>query len=255
DDAVIVLELVGELQCPARLAFRLFGERDSRRLVRDGGELPGDVARGGAANGRRPGVVDDEAPLFGALGVAALCARGRLRKPAACDHIEVNSGRADDQHASRRHRKGGGALHRLAPPQPPQDHPRAAPAQRRGRFPGGRGVRGGGPTKARVGNLAAITPPCKSNAGAMRSTRPPPAAKNVATTNTATKARTAKGSRSASRGIGVPALSVLAARRARSIWARHSATEKESSVGAAISSAIAVAGRCGRPELRSSHRK
>ncbi len=42
---------------------------------------------------------------------------------------------------------------------------------------------------------------------------------------TATKARTANGSRSASRGIGVPALSVLAARRARSIWARHSATE------------------------------
>src|SRR6266446_5347543 len=77
--------------------------------------------------------------------------------------------------------------------------------------------------------------------------RSPPAAKNVATTSTTTKARTAKGSRSASRGIGVPALSVLAARRARSIWARHNATEYESSVGAAISSAIAVAGRCGGP--------
>src|SRR5215831_17664033 len=49
DDAVIVLELVGELQRSARLAFRLLGERDGRRLVRDGGELPGDVARGGAA--------------------------------------------------------------------------------------------------------------------------------------------------------------------------------------------------------------
>src|SRR5437588_3888002 len=61
--------------------------------------------------------------------------------------------------------------------------------------------------------------------------RSPPAAKNVATTSTTTKARTAKGSRSASRGIGVPALSVLAARRARSIWARHNATEYESCRG------------------------
>jgi signal transduction histidine kinase len=42
-----------------------------------------------------PGVVDDEATLLGALGVAALRAGGRLGKPAACDHVEVNSGRAD----------------------------------------------------------------------------------------------------------------------------------------------------------------
>ncbi len=131
DDAVIVLELVGELQRAARLAFRLLGERDGRRLVRDGGELPGDVARGRAAHGRRAGVVDDEAALLGALGVAALRAGGRLGKPAACDHVEVNSGRADDQHASRRHREGGGALHRLARPQARQDHRRAAGIGRR----------------------------------------------------------------------------------------------------------------------------
>src|SRR5215471_17828231 len=103
--------------------------------------------------------------------------------------------------------------------------------------------------------LAGIITPCQSKAAATRFMRSPPAAKNVATTSTTTKARTAKGSRSASRGIGVPALSVLAARRARSIWARHNATEYESSVGAAISSAIAVAGRCGKPELRSSRRR
>src|SRR5215831_5314490 len=103
--------------------------------------------------------------------------------------------------------------------------------------------------------LAGIITPCQSKAAATRFMRSPPAAKNVATTSTTTKARTAKGSRSASRGIGVPALRVLAARRARSIWARHNATEYESSIGAAISSAMAVAGRCGKPELRSSRRR
>ena len=103
--------------------------------------------------------------------------------------------------------------------------------------------------------LAGTITPCQSKAAATRFMRSPPAAKNVATTSTTTRARTAKGSRRASRGIGVPALSVLAARSARSTWARHSAMENESSVGAAISSAIAVAGRCGRPELRSSRRR
>ena len=103
--------------------------------------------------------------------------------------------------------------------------------------------------------LAGTITPCQSKAAATRFIRSPPAAKNVATTSTATRARTAKGSRRASRGIGVPALSVLAARNARSTWARHSAMEYESSVGAAISSAIAVAGRWGRPELRSSRRR
>src|SRR6266700_1343470 len=63
--------------------------------------------------------------------------------------------------------------------------------------------------------LAGIITPCQSNAAATRFIRSPPAAKNVATISTATKARTAKGSRSASRGIGVPALSVLAARSRR----------------------------------------
>src|SRR6516164_2180773 len=72
DDAVVVLELIRELQRPARLAFGLLGERDDGRLIRDGGELPADVARGNAANGGRSGIVDDEAALFRALGVAAL---------------------------------------------------------------------------------------------------------------------------------------------------------------------------------------
>src|SRR2546426_1039596 len=80
DDAVVVLELVGKLQRPARLAFGFLGECDGGRLIRDGGELPGDVARGSAADGGRSGIVDDEATLLSALGIAALRAGGRLGK-------------------------------------------------------------------------------------------------------------------------------------------------------------------------------
>src|SRR5262245_23868343 len=47
DDAVVVFQLVGELQRAARLPLRVLGERNGRRLVGNGGELPGDVARGG----------------------------------------------------------------------------------------------------------------------------------------------------------------------------------------------------------------
>src|SRR5262245_31111459 len=96
NDAVVVLELVGELQRPAHLTFRLLGERDGGRLVRDGGELPGNVARGSAANSGRSGIVDDEATLPRTLGIAALRAGGRLGKAASCNNVEVNSGRADD---------------------------------------------------------------------------------------------------------------------------------------------------------------
>jgi len=64
--------------------------------------------------------------------------------------------------------------------------------------------------------LAGTITPCQSKAAATRFSRSPPAAKNVATTSTATRARSASGSRSASRGIGAPTLSVLAARSARS---------------------------------------
>ena len=80
DDAVIVLELVVELQGAARLAFRILGERDGRRLVRDGGELPADVARGRAAHGRRAGIVDHEAALLGALGTDGLRAGRQARR-------------------------------------------------------------------------------------------------------------------------------------------------------------------------------
>src|SRR5262249_56729746 len=116
------------------------------------GELPGDVAGGSAANGGRPGVVDDEAALFGALGVAALRAGGRLGKPAARDHVEVNSGRADDQRASRRHREGGGGLYRLAPP----------PARQGPRRGARRGGAGAPPTRAAGGG--GRTPPPTSRA-------------------------------------------------------------------------------------------
>src|SRR5262249_54231612 len=68
DNAIVVLDLVGERQRPARLAFRLLGERNGWRLVRDGCEIPAHVARRRPAHGGAAGVVDHEAALFGAPG-------------------------------------------------------------------------------------------------------------------------------------------------------------------------------------------
>src|SRR5262245_45966570 len=96
DDAVVVFELVGQLQRTAGLALRILGERNGRRLVRDGGELPGDVARGGTAYGRRASVVDQEAALLGALEAVALRAGRRLGQPTGGRHVEVDPGGAND---------------------------------------------------------------------------------------------------------------------------------------------------------------
>src|SRR5262249_41507957 len=96
DNAVVILKLVGELQRAARLALRLFGEPDRRRLVGNRGELPCYIARSSTAHGGRAGLVDHEPALLGTLGVVALAARGRLGEAAACRHIETNSGRADN---------------------------------------------------------------------------------------------------------------------------------------------------------------
>src|SRR5215471_3259668 len=65
-DPVIVLDLVGELQV-APLRFRLLGERDLRRQVRYGVELPGEVARAHTTHGGAAGFVDGETALLGAL--------------------------------------------------------------------------------------------------------------------------------------------------------------------------------------------
>src|SRR5262249_61622211 len=83
-------------------------------------ESPGDGAGGGPRTKGSAGIVNDEAALRRALGVAA--SRTGLDKPTAYNNVEVNSGRADDQRASRRHREGGASLYLLAGPQTRQDH-------------------------------------------------------------------------------------------------------------------------------------
>ena len=103
--------------------------------------------------------------------------------------------------------------------------------------------------------LAGATTPCQSKAAVTRLMRSPPAAKKLATAKMTTSARSAIGSRMASRGDGQPALSLRADNSARSTWARQSACATGSCRLAAISSATAVAGRCILPLLRSSRRK
>ncbi len=129
DDAVIVLELVVELQRTARLAFRILGKRDRRRLVRNGSEVPAHVAGAGAAHGCNAAVVDDETALLGGLvdaaGIGArLRARRRIGKAARGRHVERNAGGADHQGAAGRHRDRCRGLHRLARPQSLQDQRR-----------------------------------------------------------------------------------------------------------------------------------
>ena len=123
DDAVVVLDLVGHLQA-VRRRLRLAGERDGRRTIGDGGELPAKLA--GGTHGGGAVAVDDEA----ALGRAAIghWLRGRLRlgEPAGGRDVEIDlSAGADDQHAAGRHRdRSAGGLHRLARAQPLQDQRR-----------------------------------------------------------------------------------------------------------------------------------
>src|SRR5215467_10554460 len=114
DDAVIVLELVGELQRATRLALGLLGERDGRGLVGDGSELPSQVADSGPAHGGRARLLDHKTAFFRSVCVAALCASGRFGDAAARRNVEVNSARTDHKDASRRHRQRSGGLRRLA---------------------------------------------------------------------------------------------------------------------------------------------
>ncbi len=103
--------------------------------------------------------------------------------------------------------------------------------------------------------LAGTITPCQSKAAARRLMRSPPAAKNVAITSTATSARKAKGSRRASRGHRRAGIERLGRPQRPLEMGAPQRERKESWLGAAISSAIAVAGRCGSPELRSSRRR
>ena len=101
-DAVIVLDLVGHLQRAAGLALRILCQRNGRRTVGRGGELPLRLAgrradMGGAVAG------DLEMPLVGALG--RLLA-GRDFADAATDHhVDGAAARAHQKRAAGRNRQ------------------------------------------------------------------------------------------------------------------------------------------------------
>ena len=140
DNAVVVLELVGELQRAAGLRFRILGERNGRRTVGNRRELPGHVAAAEAAHGGAAGIVDRKAPF-----IRALCGLGLGRflgrilgirlgigEPARRHDVELHTaGRPDHQDAAHRHREIGGRLHRIAGPQARQDNRRLAGIGRR----------------------------------------------------------------------------------------------------------------------------
>ena len=200
-----------------------------------------DVAGGGAAHGCGPRFVDHEAAFLGTLGAGGSARRrGRLGEPAAGDHVEVDSSRADHEGAACRHRERGGGLHRLARPQPLQDHRRPAGIGRRA-HPGVDAEIGRHhhalPIEGRSDALDAFT--AGGDEGRDDQHRhESPHRERVAPRQ---PGRRAPGPERLGR-----------TQRPLHMGAPQRDRKTNPSVGAAISSAIAVAGRCGRPELRSS---
>ena len=243
DHAVIVLDLVGELQRAARLRLRLLGERDGRRAIRDGGEREGDVLVEHAAQGRGAAIRDGVAVLFGAGGRRRRAFAARLGKPAARHDFEpACAARADHQHAARRHGLDQRGLMRLAGADAGQDHRRLAGIGRR-RHPGIDAeilrLHHAGPVERRGDAFHALAGR-REERGARRAARPARAPRSD---------RTAAGAGAASRP---------SARSPRAAPARHArATARANTWScspAASSSASAVAGRCFRPLPRSRRR-
>jgi hypothetical protein len=101
-DAVVVLDLVGQLQRTARLAFRILGERNGRGMVSQRAEAPLRLARRRADV--RGAIAGDGVMSFaGALG--RLLGGRSLRDPTAHNDVEGTAAGAHDQLAAGRHRQ------------------------------------------------------------------------------------------------------------------------------------------------------
>ena len=123
DDAVVVLDLVGEQHRAAQLRLRLLGERDRRRAIRSGRERVGDVLVEHAAQDRGPAIRDGVAVFDGARWRRGRILAARLGNAAARHHLEpACAARADHQHASCRHGLDQRLLMRLAGAHAGQDH-------------------------------------------------------------------------------------------------------------------------------------
>ena len=133
-DAVVVLDLVGELQRAARLRLRILGKRDRGRAVGNRRERPGGIV-GDAA--QRDGRVfrDGEAALLGSGRCAARALVLTALGEAGGRKVEARAGGANDQHAAGRDRNGARLAHLLAGAHARQDHRRLAGVGRR-RHPG-----------------------------------------------------------------------------------------------------------------------
>ena len=223
----------------------MLDQRDGRRAIGNGREAPGQAAADAAQRGGAV-ALDDEAALLDCPWAAAalrIGLGGFQARPCARRRRRTSPVRAHHQMAADRHR------HRRL--RPARSRPAAGPAA----SPAGGRYRPAASTQASMRKLAGVTTPCQSKAAATRLKCSPPAAKKVATTRISTSARSAIGSRSASRGDGQPALNLRADISARSTWARQSACETGSCSLAAIWSRTAVAGRCRSPLTRSSRRR
>jgi hypothetical protein len=121
DNAVVILDLVGQLQAVAGV-LRIFRERDGRCAVGDRGEMPRHIV--GGAHRDAAVAIDGETPFGRAAFCGRLLGRFGLGQAALDRHIEIDpAAGADDEDAAGRHcdriacgRRG------LASPQTLQDH-------------------------------------------------------------------------------------------------------------------------------------
>ena len=140
DDAVIVLDLVGELQRAARLRLGILGERDRRRAIRDRGERAGHIVVEHAAQRRGAAIRDDEAMLLGAGGRRRRAFAARLGKAAVGRRLRAGSRRSRGSPARCRSARSGSARPdaarrrgcRAGSPAACRYRPAASPRHRRG---------------------------------------------------------------------------------------------------------------------------
>src|SRR6185312_15729915 len=101
DDAVVVVDLVVELERAARLPLRIPGERDGRGAVGDDLEGPGLLAAEHPMHGGGAITLDNEAVLLGAGRERRLVGVGHLVEAAFARDLEMDiAGGADDELAA-----------------------------------------------------------------------------------------------------------------------------------------------------------
>ena len=231
DDAVIVFDLVTQLQRAADLRLRILGERDRGRAVGNGGERPGRRRRSRAGYAEPCCATLKRRSCVPAGAGAGFSAVSSLRPPFTATSSSFNPVARITRIDPAGTATAGPDARGFARTQARQDHRRPRRVRRR-RDPG---------IDAIIGRRRRH--PCQLKAAATLRPRSPPAAKKVAIRRTAPARATRSDRGPTSCGIGQPARRLRAARKRASTCARHSAAD----MGSLCVTASRSVTRGGRP--------